>query len=645
MLRWLWVLAAIGAASSTSAAELEHLRGSAPAYTVSQVPRPLPAFAPPPPAPFPPSGPLSLAGPPPVVAAQPVVALVRPIVWNWTGFYFGANAGLAVATSTFADPFGASVFGDGVRSPGFMGGGQIGFNWQVPGWHWVLGIEADADVISADGTTTCFAASAMTVNATCRVRPQSAATLTGRIGYAMGPGDELQNIPPVGFLPLRSATLLYGKAGVARANSQIDMATNNALAGFAGPDIASNSTNTTFWGWTAGVGIEQALTAAWTLKVEYDYLGFPSRNVSNLGSATVDASGVTLSSTPASSSGVSQNIQLVKLGLNYRWGANPLSGGEVAPVASVVVKDAPVQNWLAAWNAEGGARYFGSWGRFQKDLGVFTSAGLPSITAVSRLTYSEMQTNSGELFGRVDSPWRVFVKGFIGTGANTGGRLNDEDFGIPLVNTYAAYSNTISSVSGTINYGAVDAGVNLLEAPNYKVGAFAGYFFFNQDMNGFGCHPLANINCIPNVPSDGSAIINENDKWQAMRIGVSGETQLINRLRLSGDVAYLPVVNFSGVDTHFFGNTGQIASTNPESANKGAGVQIEAMLSYFVTSQFSVGLGGRYWALWTNNGQANRTFDADGGFVTPTPPQAFRATVEQAGVFLQGAYRFGADCF
>jgi hypothetical protein len=143
--------------------------------------------------------------------------------------------------------------------------------------------------------------------------------------------------------------------------------------------------------------------------------------------------------------------------------------------------------------------------------------------------------------------------------------------------------------------------VNVLEAPSYKVGAFAGYFFLNQDMNAFGCHPLANINCIPNVPTTGSAIISENDKWQAMRVGVSGEARLINRLRLSGDVAYLPVVNFSGVDTHFFGNTGQVASINPESANKGAGVQIEAMLSYFVTSQFSVGLGGRYWALWTNN--------------------------------------------
>jgi hypothetical protein len=110
MFRWLLALAAIGFAPSASAAELEFLRGSAtPAYTVPQTP--LPAFAAPPP--------LPLAGAPPVLVAQPV-AVVRPVVWNWTGFYFGANAGLAVATTNFADPFGTSVFGDGVRSPGLM---------------------------------------------------------------------------------------------------------------------------------------------------------------------------------------------------------------------------------------------------------------------------------------------------------------------------------------------------------------------------------------------------------------------------------------------------------------------------------------------------------------------------------------------
>jgi hypothetical protein len=60
--------------------------------------------------------------------------------------------------------------------------------------------------------------------------------------------------------------------------------------------------------------------------------------------------------------------------------------------------------------------------------------------------------------------------------------------------------------------------------PGYKVGAFAGYFYLNQAMSAFGCQPIANINCIPNVPSTGAAIITENDKWQALRVGIGGET-------------------------------------------------------------------------------------------------------------------------
>ena len=467
MLRWLFALAAIAFSPPALAAELEFLRGSTvPAYTVPQMAPQLPDAAPL-------SAPLGTARP--FVLVQPI-APPPPLVWNWTGFYIGANAGLAFASTNFADPFGASVFGDTVRSPGSMAGGQIGFNWQAPGWQWVFGVEADGDAISSDGTSTCFAASALTVNATCRVRPQSVATLTGRIGYAMSPTDELHNIAPIGVLPFRSATLIYGKAGVARAGDQIDMATNNDLAGFAGPAIASNSTNTTFWGWTVGFGIEQALSAAWSLKVEYDYLGFPSRNIANLGSATVDPSGVPLSSAPPGSSGVSQNVQLVKMGLNYKWGANPLQWGDAVPVASVV-NNPPPRNWLAGWDAEGGVRYFGSWGRFQKDIGSFANSGVPGLSAVSRFTYADMQTNSGELFARIDSPWRLFVKGFVGTGATNGGPMNDEDFGIPLLGTYAAYSNTLSTVTGNINYGAVDAGVNILDAPGYKVGAFAGYFY------------------------------------------------------------------------------------------------------------------------------------------------------------------------
>lgn len=176
MLRWLFALVAIAFSPPALAAELEFLRGSTvPAYTVPQMAPQLPDAAPL-------SAPLGTARP--FVLVQPI-APPPPLVWNWTGFYIGANAGLAFASTNFADPFGASVFGDTVRSPGSMAGGQIGFNWQAPGWQWVFGVEADGDAISSDGTSTCFAASALTINATCRVRPQSVATLTGRIGYAM----------------------------------------------------------------------------------------------------------------------------------------------------------------------------------------------------------------------------------------------------------------------------------------------------------------------------------------------------------------------------------------------------------------------------------------------------------------------------
>jgi len=38
-------------------------------------------------------------------------------------------------------------------------------------------------------------------------------------------------------------------------------------------------------------------------------------------------------------------------------------------------------------------------------------------------------------------------------------------------------------------------------------------------------------------------------------------------------------------------------------ADGGHGVQTEVVLSYLVTNQLSIGVGGRYWAMWTQDGQ------------------------------------------
>jgi len=191
------------------------------------------------------------------------------------------------------------------------------------------------------------------------------------------------------------------------------------------------------------------------------------------------------------------------------------------------------------------------------------------------------------------------------------------------------------NVTGTITYAVVDVGYDFWRAANDKVGGFIGYAYFKQDMNAFGCTPLANINCIPAVSILGSPIITESDTWQGLRLGVAGEMMVTDRVKLSGDVAYLPYVTFSGVDNHFFGNTGILASINPENANSGQGVQLEAVASYYFTPELSFGLGGRYWAMWTTNGSDMRTFPV------VSLPANFRATFEQLGTFVQLAYRFG----
>ena len=251
-----------------------------------------------------------------------------------------------------------------------------------------------------------------------------------------------------------------------------------------------------------------------------------------------------------------------------------------------------------------------------------------------------MQSNSGEFFGRIDSPWNVFVKGYIGGGSTDSGHLNDEDNVIGFAGpVFAAYSNTLSpAASGTLRYGVIDGGFDFLRGPGYKVGAFAGYFAFNQGMSAFGCVAIASVNCTPNpVPTSGSPVLTENDKWTATRIGLAAEAMLTSRVKISAEAAYLPWVWFKGTDQHFLGNTGVLTEIFPESG-KGSGVQLEAALSYYLTRQWSVGIGGRYWGMWTTPyGQINCTFGCAGA---PTAPQLFRAQVEQLGGFVQTSYKF-----
>jgi hypothetical protein len=71
-------------------------------------------------------------------------------------------------------------------------------------------------------------------------------------------------------------------------------------------------------------------------------------------------------------------------------------------------------------------------------------------------------------------------------------------------------------------------------------------------MNAFGC-TLGMV--VPPTPCDADApprqlFLQEEDTWISWRLGTSAVLMLTPRLKLTGDVAYLPIVRFSGVDNH-----------------------------------------------------------------------------------------------
>lgn len=165
----------------------------------------------------------------PATSAPPAPALVAvPPVFTWTGFYVGVNAGYGWVSggNDYYDP----TFGyvrRGGDDGGFVGGGQIGYNYQIG--NFVIGAETD-------------------------------------LQYAdLGNGDFGTSDDWFGTVRVR--------AGVA-----IDRALVYATGGFAYADETG--------GWTIGGGVEYAFTNNLTGKVEGLYVNLNNDNGYRIAGAT-----------------------------------------------------------------------------------------------------------------------------------------------------------------------------------------------------------------------------------------------------------------------------------------------------------------------------------------------------------------------
>jgi hypothetical protein len=290
---------------------------------------------------------------------------------------------------------------------------------------------------------------------------------------------------------------------------------------------------------------------------------------------------------------------------------------------------------LQGFTLELGTRYWISSGTLAKDL---LDDPRSSANLNSRLTYSGLGSGTFEGYGRIDTTFGSFFKGYGGLGGLNRGALNDEDFPPGL----SPYSSTLSQqLSGKLAYGSIDFGQILVTRERTRWSLLAGYGYLNEKVNAVGCAQIAGnpFICAPAL-DPGLLAITENASWQFARVGLLAEFKVLDCLKLSAEVAWLPYVQVVSQDTHWLrlgSQPGDIAGPIPERGG-GSGVQLEAIMSYQVSERVTLGLGARYWHLQT---RGNTDFESVIVGVSSPAEQPLNFSTTRMGGFAQGAYKFG----
>jgi opacity protein-like surface antigen len=513
--------------------------------------------------------------------------------YDWSGFYVGATAGAAWGqytprTSTVRGGYFGSLGAPAVtaagmqtiNSTGFIAGLEGGFNWQIG--NLLLGLEAGLEAVDLDGSVSSGAIRYPTHS------PKYAVTSYGSIDWLFTARPRLGWVMPNNWL-------LYATGGLAvtQLHSDFSFVDSNGV-------LESGRVDALKAGYAVGGGVEAPLTDRLSVKAEYLFVDFGN----TAGSVTANnLAPFHPHQTFTHSAGLRADI--LRAGFNYRF------VGVDAPSNYELFMSFRPPDWRARapffgdWEVETGARLWLSSGSvgapqpqinvpFPSDMGLPTRAPSPAANAIplplnllaGRLIYGGLQGLSGEVFARVDHGSGIFVKGYLGAGEISNGHLHDEDF--PGFNT--TYSNTLSSASGHLGYATIDVGYDVWHAAGAKVGPFVGYNYYTQAIENFGCTQIAGSP--PCSPALASALLGltESDSFNSLRVGLSSQIMLIERLRLTADAAYVPWVSFSGTDDHLLRQLLLLESAH------GNGVMLEASLDYFLTPAWRVGVGARYWA-------------------------------------------------
>jgi outer membrane immunogenic protein len=252
---------------------------------------------------------MAVKAPPPAPAPAPI--------YNWAGFYIGANlgGGWQSASTSYAG-LSIPVFGNltntgiagGVlpsstsqNSSGFLGGVTTGYNLQSNSF--VYGIEGDWMGTNLRGTSTVVTNDVPvfpTLTTATETNTDWLATLRARAGLLVVP-----------------QALLYATGGLA--GGEVKGSTSVTPSGIAtcanNSFCSAGSGSNTLWGWTVGGGAEYLFAPHWSAKIEYLYYDLGTLSYTTF--VLTPGSPTTGSATMNVSTRVTGSI--VRGGLNYKF--------------------------------------------------------------------------------------------------------------------------------------------------------------------------------------------------------------------------------------------------------------------------------------------------------------------------------------
>ena len=219
------------------------------------------------------------------VKAAPV-PYVAPM-YNWSGFYIGANGGWGSSRNCWGIvPVAGATIADGCASrSGGVIGGQLGYRWQSG--QFVFGLEGQGDWADLSGSRVSIFNPAFSTG----VRVDALGLITGQVGYAW------------------NASLFYLKGGAASVRNRYD------VWGPGGVLAATASSNK--WGGALGVGWEYGFAPNWSFGIEYDRLFMGDAN---------NSFSVPNPLLAGAANRIGQDVDIFTLRLNYRfgWGGSPV---------------------------------------------------------------------------------------------------------------------------------------------------------------------------------------------------------------------------------------------------------------------------------------------------------------------------------